>query len=261
MELFANETDMPDIYNNWEDSFGDTKEEIAAFFTALKEEVQVCVVRKEGVVAAQLCLLPISVGGKEAMYLYAVATNKAYRKKGLCTLLLKKVARWLESQNKCGILVPADISLQAFYHKRGFRHCFIEQRVLIQGKPADTLRIETCTVSRYIMLRKQAFLGKNCVEVSDRMLRYALEGYLQSGYQLGTCLWQEREFGVLYRETDKLFIQEITVFDEEEAKEATEVFVAGRGKREAWLQRSYPTMATGLPEEICKNGYFNLVLD
>ncbi len=261
MGLFAQETDMPDIYNNWEESFGDTKEEITAFFKSAGEDVRVCVIRKDGVVATQLCLLPVTVGGTDAWYLYAVATNPAYREKGLCTQLLKEVAQWLKKQETSGILVPADNNLQAFYKQRGFNEYYPAQKVLLRGVGEACIKIEECTVEHYIALRKQAFLGKDSVEVSEKMLRYALEGYLLTGYRLASFYVLQKEYGVLYLETEELFLQEITAFDKEEAKMAGEAFLCGIGKEKAWLQRSYLTMGVGLPEGIKEEGYFNLVLD
>ena len=200
MCLFATAADMPEIYKNWEDAFGDTKEEIAAFFEIFTGKVRVCVLRKDGAVAAQLCLLPVKLSGHEAEYLYAVTTNCAYRGEGLCTILLKEVSRLLEKERKYGVLVPADTELQEFYKKRGFQECFPAEKQVLRTLTNDKEYVQgaktrACSVQDYIALRQQAFAGRSCVEAPEDMLRYALDGYLQNEYRLAELVWQEKRYG------------------------------------------------------------------
>lgn len=266
MCLFAQKADMPEIYKNWEESFGDTKEEITAFFEAFAGKVRVCVLRKDGSVVAQLCLLPVKLLGHEAEYMYAVTTNRAHRGEGLCTILLKEVSRILKEEGKCGVLVPANTELQGFYKRRGFQDCFLPEKYILRARTNDKeyvqgVKAKACTVQDYIALRQQAFAGKSCVEAPEDMLRYALESYLQSGYHLAELVCKEKRYGVLYREEENILIQEITAFGSEEAKRAGAAFLVAIGKEEAMLQRSYLTMGIYLPKEIGLNGYFNPVLD
>lgn len=266
MSLFAKKADMPEIYKNWEESFGDTKEEITAFFETFAGKVRVCILRKNGAVAAQLCLLPVRVMGYEAEYLYAVTTNRAYRGEGLCSYLLKEVSEMLKKEGKCGVLVPADTELQGFYKKRGFQECFLPEKHVLRALTDDKeyvqgAKAKACSVQDYIAFRQQAFAGTRCVELSEDMLRYALDSYLQNGYRLAELVWQEKRYGILYREEENILIQELTASDSEEAQIAGAAFLAAIGKEEAFLQRSYLTMGIFLPKETVENGYFNLVLD
>ena len=261
MSLFAKMNDMPEIYRNWEEAFLDTKEEISDLFETFAGKVRVCILRKGDTVAAQLCLLPVKVMGHEAEYIYAVATNRAYRNEGLCTQLLKEVALLLKQEGKCGILVPADMKLQAFYKKRGFADFYFPESFIVRADERQTVKMAPCTVKDYIKLRQIAFRGKNCVEMPEDILQYALANYLSNGYRLSKIVWQEKEYGILYCKDESLKIQEITASDNWESREAGAAFLSAIGEKEAILQRSYRTMGIYLPKDTVQNGYFNLVLD
>lgn len=259
MELFAKKQEMPEVYKNWEEGFGDSKEDILSFFEVFKGKVRVCVLRKDGHVAAQLCLIPVRAGQTEAEYLYAVTTNRAYRGQGACSLLLEKVCSLLNEEGKCGILVPADIGLVSFYEKRGFTKFCEEQIFCVKSDSQYRLSICPCTIEEYISLRDRMFFDENGVKIPECMAEYAIAGYLADGYRCATVLWEDTQYGILYRDDEKVLIQEITVPNAEKADRMARAFLAQTGKKEALFRYSYLTLGIHLPEK--KSDFFNLVLD
>ncbi|MGN0432107.1 MAG: GNAT family N-acetyltransferase [Lachnospiraceae bacterium] len=291
MISFAKETDMPEVYRNWEESFGDTKEEIESFFKAFAGKVQVCIVKREGDVAGQLCLLPVQLfycnGGSlqavKAAYIYGVATGKKYRRKGICTELLEDVKALLLKRGLCGVLVPAGKELEAFYEKRGFRRLFQEESIILQsdeaadkgiqdtatGEAEDTTDEESAvssvtgikesTVSAYIEYRNKAFAQSCRIQEPEGMIRYALETFLKEGGQCCEFIYKAGRYGILYRKTGE--IREITAGDTKEAVAVAKAFLKTLGKTEGVLRRSFPVYGIHLPKEKEERGYFNLVLE
>ena len=140
MIQFAEKKHMPQVIEIWQECFKDSREEVEDFFSLCSNSVRICVKLEDGKVAGFLCLLSatlilaeVSAGkGKgtdnqvrenPTEYIYAVATKKEFRNKGICTSLLGYVRAILEKENKCGILVPADENLEQFYRKRCFSCC------------------------------------------------------------------------------------------------------------------------------------------
>lgn len=269
MVCLALEADMPEVYRNWEVCFGDTKEEIQDFFETFGNEVQVYVMKKEAHVAGQLCLLPVQLhytaDGTErivkAAYLYAVATVPAYRKQGICTQLLEEIKEILADKGMCGVLVPAEKALVAFYEKRGYQSCFEEQKIKIQvtERIDNTGVIKECDADTYISFRNKAFCGVCGVQESPEMVHYAVESFLAEGGQSFLFIYNQKTYGVLYQAPAQ--IRELTAADAEEATGAAKAFLQVMGKEEGILQRSFKTLGIHLPKGMDKKGCFNLVLE
>lgn len=289
MIRFGKTADRHEIMDIWEESFGDAQEEIAEFFHCLAEEVRVLVWEEEGRLSGQLCLLPVKLWsyGKaaKAEYIYAVATRKEARGRGICTGLLDAAAGLLKQEGSCAVLVPADGALAGFYERRGFSHCFREELWEIKAsgeKEQDSIGKECqrnrgqkpvpkpMTASAYIKCRREAFAETAGIEPSGAMLEYALSSFSREGGVCAELQYGEKTCGVLFRvesgtkavpEEKALLIQEITLQDREEAMGAAQMLLHHFGFRRAVLRRSYHTCGLYLPPWLEENGCFNLVLD
>ena len=108
----------------WKEAFGDTEEYLDLFFgTAFSPSRCRCAV-KDGTVMAALYWLDGTCRGKKLAYLYAVATAKAFRGRGIASDLLQDTHRHLARLGYAGaVLVPGEEPLFRFYEKLGYRIC------------------------------------------------------------------------------------------------------------------------------------------
>lgn len=127
----------------------------ALFFYALPHALRV--IRADDMPQAMLLALPYSIvhadgSRQKAKYLYAVATDPAYRGRGLATKLLGEVA--LEGTPV--FLRPMSDSLFAFYERAGMSPISFYKELAGESTPTDE-RFEKLSAERYLSARA-AFL-------------------------------------------------------------------------------------------------------
>lgn len=130
MELrLATEADRKELYFLWNEAFGDGNDTIDLFFdTALKFE-NVPVIADEGKILSVLYLIETeivnSTSSHSAYYIYAAATRKSHRQKGLMAELLEYSARLAGERNIDYLfLCPETEKLYNYYEKQGFKTAF-----------------------------------------------------------------------------------------------------------------------------------------
>lgn len=284
MIRFAQKSDMLQIIDIWQDSFGDSKEEIEQFFIQCAESLRVCVYMEDNKVAGFLCLLSATlflkdetehqISSDSVEYIYAVATKKEFRNKGISTELLEYVKTILSEEHKSGILVPADEGLEQFYKKRGYICCFEKENIQVIHTEAD-LRAQsksipiTClreiTVQEYISLRKKALQNISHLSLADKVVAYAIQSILSEGFRLSSISIGDKEYAFLYwlkpEEPNAIFIQETTAIGNEEIDFTVNTLLDLLGKTKAEVRISYPAYGILLPTDPPYEGCFNLVLD
>lgn len=115
---------VPQLKALWKRGFGDPDEFIDPFFEIAYSEERCRCVALEGKTAAMLYWFDTFCGGQRFAYVYAVATDPAFRNRGLCRILMEDTAAVLTEQGYDGILLyPASASLVRMYAKMGFAHC------------------------------------------------------------------------------------------------------------------------------------------
>lgn len=116
--------DIPKLQKLWQEAFGDTQEFLDLFFTyGFSTDRCRCIIAEDGAAAA-LYWFECEAFGEKIAYIYAVATAKKHRGKGLCRKLMEDTHRQLESTGfKGAVLVPASHSLFEFYEKMGYKTC------------------------------------------------------------------------------------------------------------------------------------------
>lgn len=128
----AQQEDVPALYTLWEEAFGDTKETIDLFFDTCFQMQNTLVAVCDGQVRSVVYLLrnALQNGGEAftASYIYAAATEKTYRGKGLMHALLTFAT---ETETARGTdflyLVPANAHLFRYYGKCGYHIAFGKQ--------------------------------------------------------------------------------------------------------------------------------------
>lgn len=108
----------------WKEAFGDTDDFLDGFFDhGFSPHRCRCVTEGDRVLSA-LYWFELSYRGQKLAYLYAVATAKDCRGKGLFARLLEDVKEVLTAQGFHGILlVPSSESLARMYERHGFSAC------------------------------------------------------------------------------------------------------------------------------------------
>ena len=116
----------------WQEAFGDSEEELSLFEGHAFSSARFAYRREDGTLAAALYFFDCTCRGKRIAYLYAIATAKAYRGRGLCRALMAQVHTRLAAAGYAGaLLVPAEESLFAFYEKLGYRTvCALDERTV-----------------------------------------------------------------------------------------------------------------------------------
>lgn len=112
---------IPALRALWKEAFGDTDDYLDAFFsTAFAPERCHCVVM-DGEIAAALYWLDCSCRGEKTAYIYAVATRKMYRGRGLCWALMADTHAHLRNLGYRGtVLVPDGEALARMYGAMGY---------------------------------------------------------------------------------------------------------------------------------------------
>ena len=114
--------DIPALRSLWREAFGDEDSFLDAFFGTAYSPDRARVAMIDGNVAGALYWFDCSLEGRKYAYIYAVATAKSYRGRGVCTALMRDTHSHLKDGGYSGaVLVPGDAPLFAFYEKMGYR--------------------------------------------------------------------------------------------------------------------------------------------
>lgn len=121
---YPRQEQLPQLQRLWKEAFRDTDATVDAFFhTAFAPDRCRCVT-VDGRVAAALYWFDCRCYGKPIAYLYAVATERSFRRKGVCRKLMEDTRRLLTELGYWGILlVPGDKGLVRMYEGMGYQHC------------------------------------------------------------------------------------------------------------------------------------------
>lgn len=196
MEIrFPCDSNIPGLRRLWKQAFGDTDDYLDLFFgTAFSPGRSLCAVEGD-TVAAAMYWLDAEWGGKRIAYLYAVATDEAFRGRGLCRRLTEQTHRILKDRGYSGaILVPAEPGLFEMYAKMGYRTCAtVTEWEVLAGEAMDLTEL---TAAEYAA-RRRAFLPSGAViqegETLDLLAGmgkfYAGDGVLLTAIRNGDSLW------------------------------------------------------------------------
>lgn len=135
-------TEIRGLRRLWREAFGDTDEFLDLFFAHGFDPMRCRCIMAGGQPAAALYWLDCTCRGRTLAYIYAVATAKVHRGKGLCRALMADTHRLLAEQGCSGaVLVPGEPSLAAFYGAMGYTPCGgISELACIAAEEAASLR-------------------------------------------------------------------------------------------------------------------------
>ena len=205
----ATQEDKKDVlFALWESAFGDTKETIETFLSLCCTTENILVAEADGRVRAALYLLEnkLQIGDNiyRAAYIYAAATEQAYRKNGFMTALLRYAEEIAARRNIDFLfLTPANADLFAYYEKRGFQTAFSKQVVSVsRAQLQDAAERGTCAENDFCaerVSRETALQGVPHIVWSDAVLQF--DSVLRKAYGVQSLCLQEG-FSIFETEED-----------------------------------------------------------
>lgn len=219
----ATTEDKRALYALWQKTFGDEPAVIDRFFQCVTpNDIVVCGENGNPVSALYMLRVELRCGEKtlSAAYIYAAATDTAYRGRGLMTALLQFAAENAQRQSLDGLfLVPAERTLFDYYGARGFVTAFFKKLVqysrselkAICENPATAL---PASASQFFKAREQALQEIWHPAYSQTILDFSL--FLNKQYGVETLL---TDCGYAVYETEENTVQ-VTDFCCESGKEA-----------------------------------------
>lgn len=161
---------IPALRRLWAEVFGDGEEFLDLFFRTGFHPRRCLWIPEGKEAAAALYWLDLHCDGARFAYIYAVATGKKYRGRGLCRALMEKAHAVLSSGGYAGaVLVPEGQSLAAMYAKMGYAPCCgIREFPCKAGSPVP-LRKLTCR--EYQSLRR-SLLPDGGLELGEEALAF-----------------------------------------------------------------------------------------
>ncbi len=191
---------IPGLKKLWQQAFGDPVSFIDGFFAAGFAPERCRCLQQNGQLAAALYWFDCTCAGQKLAYVYAVATDTAFRRQGLCHALMEDTLRHLKSLGyAAALLVPADGSLRQFYARMGFRNFGgIREFTCTQGAaPVDIRRVSP---EEYALMRK-GLLSQGSVLQEGATLAF-LNTYTEFYAGEGTVF-------TLFRDGDTAYIPEL----------------------------------------------------
>ena len=186
--------DLPRLRQLWQEAFGDTDAFLDSFFqTAFHPERCLCA-WEEGRLASAIYWFDCTLGGEAVAYLYALATDKALRGKGIAGALMAGTHAHLKSRGcKAALLVPGEPSLAGYYRSMGYEFCGGIRSFSCAAAAVEALK--PLSAEEYASLRRQ-YLPENSVVQEGENLRflaaqarfYAGEDFLLAARQEGSRL-------------------------------------------------------------------------
>ncbi len=181
----------------WLQAFGDTEEMVDLFFRTAYDPAHSHQILENNVPVSALYWLDYFRGKERFAYIYAVATEKAFRGRGYFHKLMTRTHEILKKQGYAGsIVVPAEPGLVRLYERLGYQ-CFYSAKVreiAAEGYiPAEKVSWEAYAAARKCRIPGQLQPGK------------ALYAYL-SGF--GEFYQTENSIFALSKQGDTLYFQE-----------------------------------------------------
>ncbi len=145
---------IAELQRLWQEAFGDSQETLDKFFALGYSPDRYHTICEDGVPVSALYWFDCRLKGYKLAYLYAVATLKSHRGKGLARRLLEDTHKILRKQGYAGaILVPGEPGLFGFYETIGYRTVTTVTEFTCEA--ADTpVALREIGVAEYARLRK-----------------------------------------------------------------------------------------------------------
>lgn len=178
---------IPQLRKLWNEAFGDADAFLDTFFDTAFDPLRCRCVTENGQVAAALYWLDCTCRGQRIAYIYAVATGKAHRGKGLCRRLMADTHALFKTACYAGsVLVPGEPELFAMYEKMGYRVCASITEISCEAGETGTPLMDTGP-AEYAMLRRGLLPEGGVIQEKENLVFLEKLGRFYTGK--GICLW------------------------------------------------------------------------
>ncbi len=181
--------DIPYLKEMWKSCFGDEDEYIEFFFDHQYKPNQTFLSLYNGKIVSMLTMFPTQVVTPDQQHypsvmLYAIGTHPHYQGKGFSTQIMDYTWKYLQKHKvNISVLVPAENSLFAFYHKRGYEAGFYIREVLLTDQQIEKFKlyqedmilpmdISSIGPSDYNKRRNQQLKGRLYMAYDDEKIAY-----------------------------------------------------------------------------------------
>lgn len=170
MISFATKEHKNGIISLWQEAFGDSEEVILDYMNALYTPDNMIVYTEGEKVVGMASMIAISCKEKKGRYIYAVATAKSHRGRGICRKLMGFAEETAKKRGESFlILVPAEESLFEFYGKMGYNHT-----VFVPDYAEFNEDGEIITSDEYYSIRESVFEKADLIGWDKETLDYIL---------------------------------------------------------------------------------------
>ena len=181
--------DIPALRALWQEAFSDSDAFLDLFFARGFALERALTVKEGDNILAALYWFYCSWDENRSAYIYAVATKKEHRGKGVCRALMDKLHKEMGAMGSSTILVPADDGLRKFYARMGYRDFGgIEEAC---SYPAGApVTVQKLSVTEYMQKRRGLLPEGGIVQegevlpfLESMLTFYGGENWLLAGYQ------------------------------------------------------------------------------
>lgn len=210
----ADRTLLPQLNKLWNACFGDEIEYSSFFFShkMIGDEVfeNQFVYMQDQKAVSMLSVLYATIrtdnGVMPFWYIYGVATQPEYQKRGFAGELIRHVLSRAIEKNAAVGLVPASEGLFGYYKRFGFetffykcKQCFtVECNAEVDTELMKNVKIESVSPAKYNVLRNETFHVAGCVQWDDKAVEYALMENRNLGGMAYRISFEKQEYVILF---------------------------------------------------------------
>lgn len=241
-------SDKKGIISLWQEAFGDSAEAVELFLKHkyIPENTVIC--EENGKVASMLFLLDGKLNIKSekynAYYLYAAATLKEFRGRGIMAEMLdfsKKLAAERNFDFIC--LKPAEDSLYGYYKRFGYKEIFSTKTVKINSViKSDSDIQESSSKADTDTIRNRVYKNTDYFEWDKASIEYAIR---QHNYYGGNTINSCKGYVLYTALSDNCHVKELCFTQESLLNILSEL----------QAQTGFIEISVELPCDFCLNGY------
>lgn len=177
----------------WKEAFGDTDSFLDKFYSIAFDPRRSLCATVDGEVAAMAYWFDCG----DYAYIYAVATAKKHREKGISHALMARIHEILTNRGYAGcILVPGEESLRKFYRGMGYENCGGVQE--FDAEAGTPLPLRKLAQAEYAALRREYLPEGGVVQEGvnlDFLASWAT--FYEGEHVLAAAVWEEGKLLVL----------------------------------------------------------------
>ena len=199
-------SDIPALRALWKEAFGDADEFLDTFMNTAFSPCRAMCAKDGEKISAMLYWFDCECRGERVAYLYAVATAKEYRNRGICSALMERTHGHLSEKGYTGaLLVPGSPELFGFYEKLGYKTATYVREFSVDYQKSN-LGVKKIEKNEYAELRR-CYLPEGAVlqdEENLDFLKAQASFYTGDGFLLAARREGDTLFGVeLLGEVDR----------------------------------------------------------